>query len=137
MSAQTDRPRDEDTMNNPHAHADELAVAMLRLGSLRATLTDFTESLTGSDHLWDHLDPMTKSRAIQLHDIVILVGDDLDLIRSLMRHPAGLAQDDVARRLFEDVDCRDEFGDECCYCRDDAAPHGAAADAQDDVEDFT
>lgn len=75
-------------MSRP-AHADELAVALLRLGTLRVTLTDFTDSLSGSAHLWDYLDPMTKTRALQLHDIVNLVGEDLDQIKSRINHPAG------------------------------------------------
>jgi hypothetical protein len=74
---------------NRPPHTDELAVSLLRLGTLRVTLTDFTESLSGSDHLWDHLDPMTKTRALQLHDLVNLVGEDLDRIKGKLNHPAG------------------------------------------------
>lgn len=66
---------------NRHAHADELAVSLLRLGTLRVTLTDFTESLSLSTALWDHLDPMTKTRALQLHDTLNLIGEDLDQIK--------------------------------------------------------
>ncbi|MFL0579166.1 hypothetical protein [Dietzia sp. 179-F 9C3 NHS] len=71
------------------AHADELAVSLLRLGTLRVALTDFTESLSLSTALWDHLDPMTKTRALQLHDLVMLVGEDLDRIKSRVNYPAG------------------------------------------------
>lgn len=71
------------------AHADELAVSLLRLHTLRATLTDFTESLSGSEALWDHLDPMTKTRALQLHDLTNLIGEDLDAIKSRINYPAG------------------------------------------------
>lgn len=73
----------------PTAHAQELGIALLRLGTLRVTLTDFTESLTDSDHLWDRLDPMTKTRALQLHDLVNLIGEDLDQIKGKLNHPAG------------------------------------------------
>lgn len=75
-------------MNNHPPHADELAVSLLRLGSLRVSLVDFTESLQGP-HLWDELDPMTKSRALQLHDLVMAVGEDLDRIKARVTHPAG------------------------------------------------
>lgn len=78
-------------MSRP-AHADELARSLLLLGTLRITLTDFTESLSHSHALWDHLDPMTKTRALQLHDLVMLVGEDLDQIKGRLNHPAGGAQ---------------------------------------------
>lgn len=92
-------------MNPRPAHADELGVSLLRLGTLRVTLTDFTESLTDSDHLWDRLDPMTKTRALQIHDLVNLIGDDLDVLRSLINHPASRATGPV-------IDCHDDDRDD-------------------------
>lgn len=76
-------------MNPRPAHADELAVSMLRLGTLRVMLTDFTESLSESDHLWDHLDTMTGQYALELHGLVNMIGDDLDRLRGKLNHPAG------------------------------------------------
>lgn len=75
-------------MNRPR-HADELAVSLLRLGSLRCALTDFSKSLSESEDLWELLDPMTKTRALQLHDLTNLIGEDLDQIKSRLNHPAG------------------------------------------------
>lgn len=67
----------------------ELGLALLRLGSLRVALADFTEHLHDTDALWDELTPMTRSRALQLHDLTNLIGDDLDQIRARLTHPAG------------------------------------------------
>lgn len=75
-------------MSRP-AHADELARSLLLLGTLRIALTDFSESLSHSRALWDHLDPMTKTRALQLHDLTNLIGEDLDAIKRRINHPAG------------------------------------------------
>lgn len=77
------------TAARPPRHADELAVALLRLGSLRVALTDFTESLSSSDHLWDHVTAMTRSHALLLHDLVNLVGVDLDHLRHEVNAAAG------------------------------------------------
>ena len=79
------------SLEDVEAHADELAVSLLRLHTLRATLTDFTESLSGSEALWDHLDPMTKTRALQLHDLTNLIGEDLDALDEIERSGTDFA----------------------------------------------
>lgn len=92
-------------MNNHPPHADELAVSLLRLGSLRVSLVDFTESLQGL-YLWDELDPMTKARALQLHDLVMAVGKDLDRIKSRTTNT-------VVRALVHDHGPREGAGLDC------------------------
>lgn len=76
-------------MSRRPRHADELAVSLLRLHTFRGALTDFTKSMSESVALWDHLDPMTKTRALQLHDLTNLIGEDLDRIKARITHPAG------------------------------------------------